>query len=256
VAGAERLVGQDAGWSASLSGDGRATCAILSEDRPAAIRALERAAVVGRSGERLPSPWWGLWALLRALNGADAREALREVGAVPVSAHNAMMCGYAEAVLLGQAGRTAAADSTFAAADAAATPGWWGHLGRRLAAEAALRDGWGEPVRWLSAAAVFFDDFPAAPVASACRSLLRRAGASSPRRPTGVTAAWADLGITVREAEILALVGEGLSNRVIAARLYLSPRTVEKHVENLGRKVGARSRSALVAYAAAQPRTW
>ena len=110
-------------------------------------------------------------------------------------------------------------------------------------------------MRWLSAAAVFFDELPAAPVASACRSLLRRAGAAAPRRPTGVTVAWADLGITLREAEILALVGEGLSNRVIAARLYLSPRTVEKHVENLGRKVGARSRSALVAYAAAQPRT-
>ena len=208
-----------------------------------------------RSGERLPSPWWGLWALMRALEGGDAREALREVDAVPVTAHNTMMCGYAEAVLLGQAGRAAAADSTFAAADAAATPGWWGHLGRRLAAEAALDDGWGDPVRWLSGAAVFFDDFPAAPVASACRSLLRRVGAHLPRRPTGRAAPLADLGITLREAEILALVGEGLSNRDIAERLYLSPRTVEKHVENLGRKIGAGSRGALIAYAAARPPT-
>ena len=152
---------------------------------------------MGRSGERLPSPWWGLWALLRALEGGDAREALREVDAVPVTAHNTMMCGYAEAVLLGQAGRAAAADSTFAAAEAAATPGWWGYLGRRLAAEAALGDGWGDPARWLSGAAVFFDDFPAAPVASACRSLLRRVGAPVPRRPTGVAAPLADLGITL-----------------------------------------------------------
>lgn len=252
VADAERVVDQDAGWLASLSGDGRATCAILAEDRPAATRALEQAAALGRSGQRLPSPWWGLWTLLRALNGGDAQEALDDVDAVPVSAHNAMMYSYARAVLLGRDGRTAEADSTFAAADAAAIPGWWGHLGRRLVAEAALRDGWGDPTRWLSAAATFFDDFPAAPVASACRSLLRRAGAPPPRRASRVAGALADNGITLREAEILALVGEGLTNRAIAERLYLSPRTVEKHVENLGRKVGTGSRGALIAYAAAR----
>jgi DNA-binding CsgD family transcriptional regulator len=70
-----------------------------------------------------------------------------------------------------------------------------------------------------------------------------------------VPGALADLGITLREAEILALVGVGLSNQAIAERLYLSPRTVEKHVENLGRKIGAGSRGTLIVYAAAQPRT-
>ena len=38
-------------------------------------------------------------------------------------------------------------------------------------------------------------------------------------------------------------------NKEIAARLYLSPRTVEKHVESLLRKIGARSRTQLVAFA-------
>jgi DNA-binding NarL/FixJ family response regulator len=38
-----------------------------------------------------------------------------------------------------------------------------------------------------------------------------------------------------------------LSNRDIAARLYLSHRTVEKHVESLLRKTGARSRTQLAA---------
>ena len=37
---------------------------------------------------------------------------------------------------------------------------------------------------------------------------------------------------------MLALVGEGLSNREIAASPYLSPRTVEKHVESLQRNTG------------------
>jgi DNA-binding CsgD family transcriptional regulator len=251
---AERIVEGEGGWLASLSGDGRGSYALLSEDRPGSVRALERAAAIGRSAPRLPSPWWGLWALLRAVRSADAREALREVAEVPVSGHNAMMCGYAEAVLLGRADQAAAASNTFNRANAAATPGWWGHLGRRLAAEAALADGWGDPVEWLSAAATFFDGFPAAPVASACRSLLRRAGVPVPRRPTGMSAELADRGITAREAEVLALLGEGLSNRDVAARLYLSPRTVEKHVENLSRKLGTRSGGGLVAYAATLPR--
>ena len=44
---------------------------------------------------------------------------------------------------------------------------------------------------------------------------------------------------------MLRLVGEGLPNKEIAVRLYLSPRTVEKHVESILRKTGARSRTEL-----------
>jgi DNA-binding NarL/FixJ family response regulator len=55
------------------------------------------------------------------------------------------------------------------------------------------------------------------------------------------------LGVTPREIEVLDLVSEGLSNRDIAARLYLSHRTVEKHIESLLRKTGARSRTQLAA---------
>ena len=59
----------------------------------------------------------------------------------------------------------------------------------------------------------------------------------------------ARLGVTPREADVLLLVAEGLPNKEIAARLQLSPRTVEKHVESLLRKTGARSRTKLVAIA-------
>jgi len=43
----------------------------------------------------------------------------------------------------------------------------------------------------------------------------------------------------------LELLGERLSNKDIAARLYLSPRTVEKHVASLLLKTGAADRAAL-----------
>ena len=51
--------------------------------------------------------------------------------------------------------------------------------------------------------------------------------------------------MTDREADVLRLVISGLANKEIAAALHLSPRTVEKHVENLLRKTGARSRTEL-----------
>ena len=49
-------------------------------------------------------------------------------------------------------------------------------------------------------------------------------------------------GVTAREAEVLDLLGERLSNREIAQRLFLSPRTVEKHVAALLVKLGAADR--------------
>jgi DNA-binding NarL/FixJ family response regulator len=51
--------------------------------------------------------------------------------------------------------------------------------------------------------------------------------------------------VTARESEVLDLVGERLANREIAARLFLSPRTVEKHVASLLAKLGVADRAAL-----------
>ena len=48
---------------------------------------------------------------------------------------------------------------------------------------------------------------------------------------------------------MLSLLAEGLTNKAIAARLYLSPRTVEKHVERILTKTGQANRTALAAFA-------
>ncbi|WP_306360227.1 LuxR C-terminal-related transcriptional regulator [Nocardia sp. CC227C] len=57
-------------------------------------------------------------------------------------------------------------------------------------------------------------------------------------------------GISEREAEVLALVGQHRSNAEIAAQLYISVRTVETHVSSLLRKVGVPDRRALAGRAA------
>jgi predicted ATPase/DNA-binding CsgD family transcriptional regulator len=55
----------------------------------------------------------------------------------------------------------------------------------------------------------------------------------------------AAMGISAREAEILALVGEHRSNAEIGAQLFISVRTVETHVSSLLRKLGVPDRRAL-----------
>jgi len=55
--------------------------------------------------------------------------------------------------------------------------------------------------------------------------------------------------LTAREREVLHLVAEGYTNAEIAARLSISPRTVEVHRANMMRKLGLRSQTDLIRYA-------
>ena len=56
-------------------------------------------------------------------------------------------------------------------------------------------------------------------------------------------------GLTRRELEVLELVASGKTNRAIATELFLSERTVARHVSNIFNKLGLSSRSAATAYA-------
>ncbi len=55
--------------------------------------------------------------------------------------------------------------------------------------------------------------------------------------------------LTPRERQVLHLITEGLTNRQIAHRLEISPRTVEMHRANLTRKLGVQSAAELIRYA-------
>ena len=59
----------------------------------------------------------------------------------------------------------------------------------------------------------------------------------SEAQPLHGEAAPAPMELTERELELLALMAEGLSNRGLGRRLFLSERTVEAHVRNIFRKL-------------------
>ncbi|MGK5112911.1 response regulator transcription factor, partial [Geodermatophilus sp. CPCC 205506] len=55
--------------------------------------------------------------------------------------------------------------------------------------------------------------------------------------------------LTRRQLEVAGLVAQGLTDREIAARLVISPRTAESHVEQILARLGFRSRAEIAAWA-------
>ena len=128
---------------------------------------------------------------------------------------------------------------------------WWRRLLHTVVLDAAVTDGWGDPVPTLRADLAVHEQAGDVLLARTCRDLLRRAGAPAPRSRggTAVSPRLRARGITAREAEVLGLVAEGLTNVQVAERLFLSPRTVDTHVANLLAKAGVPSRTQLRAWA-------
>jgi DNA-binding CsgD family transcriptional regulator len=92
-----------------------------------------------------------------------------------------------------------------------------------------------------------FQQLSATRDADAATSLLRRLGVRGHTAPRGTGT------LTGREQEVLALLGQGLPNLDIAARLYVSRRTVEHHVSNILAKLGLANRAEAAAYKLRNP---
>ncbi len=229
----------------------RALPLLLAHDLTGAHATLD-AGVTGLVEHRVAAPLhqFGLWVLLRTVlddRGAEARNTLRRHPAALRPATRGAL-HYADAVAAGRQGRPDEAAALFALgeADLARVP-WLHRLFRLLVLEAAVADGWGDPVPLLRHDLAEHERAGEHQLARTCRDVLKRAGAPT-RRGRGTTPVPTVLraaGVTSREMDVLTLVSAGLTNAEVAARLYLSPRTVETHVASLLAKLGVADRGRL-----------
>ena len=98
-------------------------------------------------------------------------------------------------------------------------------------------------VAWARAALASFERLGATRQTDEASKLLRQLGAGS-RGGTRL-----DAPLSQRELEVVALIVHGLTNKEIAARLFISNKTVEHHVSQILNKLGARTRAEAVAWA-------
>ncbi|MFD6225292.1 AAA family ATPase [Streptomyces sp. NPDC060232] len=252
----EPLLDAAPGLRAMSSGLARAFCSLLEERHDAAEEDLARALAydtenpaTGDFGRH------GIVVLLGVLAGRMGRRHCAGLAAAGAGGTrwNRQFAGLAHAVLLGREGHreqaTAVADEALAAAAPYPVAR---RLCLRLAARTAYEDGWGAPVEWLREAEEYFHTAGHHQVAAAGRAMLRGMGASVRQRRTGTEQVPPYLrrsGITVREFEVARLVAERISNRDIAGRLHISPRTVEKHVASVLQKTGHPNRGAFASAA-------
>ncbi len=242
------LGGEDEEFASAVHGFGLAIGHLLHEEREAAVAALDDAAArEARQPTSYLSFIHGPHLFLSVLSGRQGRN---ECAALARSVHaqagwNKVFIHLAQAVV----DSSDEAMAKFLKASAAYPIAR--HLGLRLAAQHAIEHGWGEPTSWLRTAEAYFHE-TSAPVARACRELLRQAGVPVPQHRRGSAVLPEQIrrrGISVREFEVLNLVAGRLSNGEIGTRLFVSVRTVEKHIASLLAKTGAASRPELIAFA-------
>lgn len=101
----------------------------------------------------------------------------------------------------------------------------------------------------LRAALISFDRLGARPMTASVSGRMRERGLHAiPRGPRPATRA-NPAGLTARQVAVLRLVADGLGNRAIAERLYISPKTVEHHVSAILTKLDAADRAEAVSTA-------
>lgn len=228
---------------------------LVCDDRTAAVAEFSRCLELLDSLDFRTAtiPWYDLPIVGAVLqpDGLGARAIASVRASTEVMSAVGSWLPLAEAVMAGRAGQGEHAhrlvDGVLAMERELAGDGRrWGRVDfwMRLVAEAALRDGWGDPVAWLSEAEIGLRERGVTTVADECRALLRSAGAGRPRtrKDATVPAALAALGVTRREVEVLELLAERRTNRQIADRLLISPKTVKSHIEHLLAKTGRSDR--------------
>ncbi|MGI5128273.1 ATP-binding protein [Pseudonocardia sp. CA-107938] len=245
LAEAVPLIADDPTQRAAVHAQARGSCALARDDVDTAAEELAIGLAIARSSRTGPMPMLGMAVLMAAIDGTDPAPASADLRAMGYHVMRPLhgLLQVADAVRAGRAGAADTAAALFAEGmQELATQAFMRALCWRHVAPSAAADGWGQPVAWLQAAHPIFVGRGLAEPAAAVLTLERRLSAG---RSAG--------GLTTREREVLQLVAEGMPNRSIASRLYLSPRTVEKHVERLLAKTGSANRAQLATYALRNP---
>ncbi|HEX6739191.1 MAG TPA: LuxR C-terminal-related transcriptional regulator, partial [Vicinamibacteria bacterium] len=237
------------GWTALYQGaPGRARP--LAEEGLAAARALGSLRDVARARMVLG------WIALAEGDAEGARLALGEALALHEergARWGVAYCLEGLAVVAGRRGQAAraarlggAAEGLRAAIGAPAPPAHRAHYAPYLAAARARLGGAAWAAAWAAGRALSPEQAAALALAPTPMEEPGQTAASAsrpappPRYPTGLTA---------REVEVLRLVAEGLTNAQVAARLFLSPRTVDRHLGSIYGKLGVATRTAAATFA-------
>ncbi|MFZ1397703.1 MAG: AAA family ATPase [Candidatus Promineifilaceae bacterium] len=126
----------------------------------------------------------------------------------------------------------------------------WEAMGCPYEQARALADGDAEA---LLAALAIFEQLEARPMIEVVRQRLREAGASAIPRGPRATTKENPFQLTNRQVQILALLTEALTNAEIAARLHISPKTVDHHVSAVLGKLNVSSREEAAVLARTSP---
>lgn len=223
---------------------------------PEALATLDEAA---RHAERAADPQWVvpvaaarsehfLWlgdaerAAAEARRGLDRAASVRQPFQIGALAYRLWRASGEEPV----AGTVAPPYQAMIRGDWAGAAAQWAARGATLLRTEALADG--DHTAAVEALRTF-DGLGATRAADHLRGRMRRRGFSRvPRGPRRTTAAHL-AGLTPRQADVLALLADGLSNAEIAARLVLSAKTIDHHVSALLGKLGVATRGQAVAVA-------
>ena len=101
----------------------------------------------------------------------------------------------------------------------------------------------------LREALAIFEALGARPALQLLRHRLRESGVKGVPRGARTSTRAHPHGLTKREAQIFALLAEGMRNAAIAKRLFLSTKTVDHHVSSILTKLGVPSRLEAIAMA-------
>ena len=252
---AESVLPGDAEVLAATWGQDRVVASLFRDDiRRAARESSTAIDHLKRAPQQTPRRAWALYALLQATTGKEGQLALESAQGGAAAGWTRAWLAYAQAVLEGRAGHGRRATALAAEAEGLFRPyaPWWNHMAQRLVVADAIKDSWGDPAAWMKDATREFDANGQHKLASACRVVLRQSGERAPRTGRGkaqVPAQMRRLGVTSREMDVFLLLAKGLSNSDIAAKLFISPKTVETHIASLVGKTGQAGRRDLAANA-------